>query len=280
MMDKPRDLPTEVDLTRPSAARVYDYLLGGAHNFEVDRQLAEQIAAMTPNLADTMRAGRAFLRRAVVALTHAGIDQYLDIGSGIPTVGNVHEIAQGIDPTARVVYVDVDPVAVAHSRAILEGNPRTAVIQADLRDPEHILAEARRTGLIDFGRPVGLLLAGVVHFVPDGDRPDEILKILRDAVPPGSYLVISHSTYDDQPVEMLQAQKLSAKTATEITLRSRQQIADLFGDFEVLEPGIVHMPLWRPDSADDVDEHPDRFGAYGVVGRKPALDGPDRDDAG
>jgi SAM-dependent methyltransferase len=279
-MDKPRDLPTEVDLSRPSAARVYDYFLGGAHNFEVDRQLAEQIAAMTPNLADTMRAGRAFLRRAVAALTEAGINQYLDIGSGIPTVGNVHEIAQKIDPQARVVYVDVDPVAVAHSRAILEGNERTAVIQADLRDPLHILAGARRTGLIDFDRPVGVLVAGVVHFVPDSDRPDEILKILRDAVPPGSYLVISHSTQEDQPAEMLEAQKLSAKTATEITLRSRLQVADFFGDFEILEPGIVHMPLWRPDSPDDVDEHPERFGAYGAVGRKPVMSGPGPDDAG
>ena len=272
-MEKPRALPTEIDLSRPSAARVYDYFLGGAHNFEIDRQLAEQIAAMTPNLADTMRAGRAFLRRAVAELARGGIDQFLDIGSGIPTVGNVHEVAQGINPQARIVYVDVDPVAVAHSRSILDGNEGTAVIQADLRDPAHILAEAGATHLIEFDRPVAVLLAGVVHFVPDDDRPDEILKTLRDAVAPGSYLVISHSTYEDQPREMLEAQKLSAKTATEITLRSRAQVADYFGDWELLEPGIVHMPLWRPESPDDVDANPERFGAFGAVGRKPVTTG-------
>jgi SAM-dependent methyltransferase len=272
-MEKPRALPTEIDLSRPSAARVYDYFLGGAHNFEIDRQLAEQIAAMTPNLADTMRGGRAFLRRAVAELARGGVDQFLDIGSGIPTVGNVHEVAQGINPRARIVYVDVDPEAVAHSRSILDGNEGTAVIQADLRDPDFVLSEARETGLLDFSRPVAVLLAGVVHFVPDDDRPDEILKTLRDAVAPGSYLVISHSTYEDQPREMLEAQKLSAKTATEITLRSRAQVADYFGDWELLEPGIVHMPLWRPESPDDVDANPERFGAFGAVGRKPVTTG-------
>jgi len=272
-MEKPRALPTEIDLSRPSAARVYDYFLGGAHNFEIDRQLAEQIAAMTPNLADTMRAGRAFLRRAVAELARGGIDQFLDIGSGIPTVGNVHEVAQGINPQARIVYVDIDPVAVAHSRSILDGNEGTEVIQADLRDPDFVLSEARETGLLDFSRPVAVLLAGVVHFVPDDDRPDEILKTLRDAVAPGSYLVISHSTYEDQPREKLEAQKLSAKTATEITLRSRAQVADYFGDWELLEPGIVHMPLWRPESPDDVDANPERFGAFGAVGRKPVTTG-------
>ncbi|MDG4823620.1 SAM-dependent methyltransferase [Asanoa sp. WMMD1127] len=269
-MEQSRALPTEVDLSRPSAARVYDYFLGGAHNFEIDRQLAEQIAALTPNLAETMRAGRSFLRRAVAELTRAGIDQFLDIGSGIPTVGNVHEVAQGINPEARIVYVDIDPVAVAHSRSILEDNPRTAVIQADVRDPEHIIAEARATGLLDFARPIGVLLAGVVHFVPDSDDPDRLMAVLRDAVAPGSYLVISHSTFEDQPQEMLDAQKLSARTATEITLRSKAQVAAYFGDFALLEPGIVHMPLWRPDSPDDVDDHPERFGAFGGVGRKPA----------
>jgi SAM-dependent methyltransferase len=268
-MEQPRALPTEVDLSRPSAARVYDYFLGGAHNFEIDRQLAAQIAAMTPNLADTMRAGRAFLRRAVAELTRLGVDQYLDIGSGIPTVGNVHEVAQAINPEARIVYVDIDPVAVAHSRSILADNPRTAVMRADVRDPAHILAETRAIGLLDLTRPVGVLLAGVVHFVPDADDPDRMMAVLRDAMAPGSYLVISHSTYEDQPQEMLDAQKLSARTGTEITLRSKARIASFFGDFELLEPGIVHMPLWRPDSPDDVDDHPERFGAFGGVGRKP-----------
>ncbi|MFC3505076.1 SAM-dependent methyltransferase [Micromonospora krabiensis] len=264
-MQMPDALPTEIDLTRPSAARVYDYFLGGAHNFEIDRQLAEQIAAMTPHLPATMRAGREFLRRAVRALLDAGIDQFLDIGSGIPTVGNVHEVAQGANPKARVVYVDIDPVAVAHSRELLAGNDLTTVIHADLREPERILTEAR--GLLDFGRPIGILLAGVVHFVPDADRPADLLATLRAAAAPGSHLVISHSTFEDQPQEMLDAQRLSARTATEISLRSRAEITGFFGDWTILEPGVVHMPLWRPDSPSDVDEHPERFGAFGGVAR-------------
>ena len=266
-------IPQSVDVSVPSMARTYDYLLGGAHNFAVDRELAAHVEKAMPDARAAARVSRAFLARCVRFMVAQGIRQFLDIGSGIPTVGNVHEVAQGIDPAARIVYVDIDPVAVAHSRSILEGNPGTAVIQADLRDPSHILSEARATGLLDFDRPVALLLAGVVHFVPDDDRPDEILKMLRDAVVPGSYLVISHSTFEDQPQEMLDAQKLSARTATEITLRSRAQVADYFGDWELLEPGIVHMPLWRPESPDDVDDHPERFGAFGAVGRKPATDG-------
>lgn len=271
-MQRPDGLPAEIDLSRPSAARVYDYFLGGAHNFEVDRQLAAQIAKLTPNLPDTMRAGRAMLRRAVRFMVDQGVDQFLDIGSGIPTVGNVHEVAQAVDPGARVVYVDVDPVAVMHSRSLLAGDHGTRVIHADLREPERILAEARAdphgAGLIDFDRPVGLLLAGVVHFVPDEDKPREILETLRAALAPGSHLLISHSTYEDQPPEMLDAQSLSARTSTEITLRSRVEIAAFFGDFTIVEPGIVHLPLWRPDSPLDVADNPERFGAYGAVGRR------------
>ncbi|MEV0395658.1 SAM-dependent methyltransferase [Polymorphospora rubra] len=266
-MDQPSGPPTEIDMTRPSAARVYDYFLGGAHNFEIDRQLAAQIASMTPNLADTMRAGRALLRRAVRVLVAEGIDQFLDIGSGIPTVGNVHEIAQAANPEARIVYVDIDPVAVAHSRSILAGNDRCAVLHADLREPERILAEATATGLIDLERPVAILLAGVVHFIPDADDPAAILTTLREATVPGSYLLISHSTFEDQPQEMLDAQRLSARTSTEITLRSKAEVAGFFGDFTVLEPGVVHMPLWRPDVPSDVDEQPERFGAFGALGR-------------
>jgi SAM-dependent methyltransferase len=270
-VELPGGQPTDIDLTRPSAARVYDYFLGGAHNFEVDRQLAEQIAGMTPNLADTMRAGRAFLRRAVRYLVDEGVDQFLDIGSGIPTVGNVHEVAQAANPAARVVYVDVDPVAVMHSRSILEGNDLAGVIEADMRDPDRILADSQKMGLIDLSRPVAVLLAGVVHFVPDVDRPAEAVATLRDAVPGGSFLVISHSTFDKQPQEMLDAQRLSARTATEITLRSHAEIAGYFGDFALVEPGLVFLPEWRPESLGDIGDQPERFGAYGGVGRKPLI---------
>jgi hypothetical protein len=258
----------EIDTSRPSAARVYDYFLGGAHNFEVDRALARQIEQMTPNVAEAMRANRAFLRRAVRLMVGEGITQFLDIGSGIPTVGNVHDIAQGLDPKARVVYVDIDPIAVAHSRSLLAENDGAHVVQADLREPQRILAEVLSQGLLDLDRPVGLLLAGVVHFVEDPAGCVATLRELREAMAPGSFLLISHATADGQPTELVQAQRLSARTATEIVLRRRDEIAAFFGNFTLLEPGLVQLPLWRPDSPEDVGDHPERTAAYGGVARK------------
>jgi hypothetical protein len=170
-MERPDWAPEGVDLDRPSAARVYDYFLGGAHNFAVDRELAEQIARMTPNIGDTMRANRSFLRRAVRFLVGEGITQFLDIGSGISTVGNVHEVAQQADPRSVVVYVDVDPIAASHSSAILAGNPQTAVVQADARDTDRILFDPQVRRLLDFSKPVAVLLLGVLHFIPDSDDP-------------------------------------------------------------------------------------------------------------
>jgi SAM-dependent methyltransferase len=266
-MDLSERVPQGIDVTQPSAARVYDYFLGGAHNFAVDRALADQITALTPNVGETMRAGRAFLRRAVKFLVEAGVRQFLDIGSGIPTVGNVHEIAQLAAPDSTVIYVDVDPIAVAHSRAILEGNDRAAVIQADLREPERILAEARQTGLIDFSQPSAILLAGVVHFILDADDPAGHVATLRKALAPGGYLVLSHTTMDDQPPEVVQAQQLSQRTGTEIALRSRAQVEAYFDGLTLVEPGLVFLPAWRPDPGDVVDQ-PERVAAFGGVGRK------------
>jgi len=266
--NRPDWVPGDVDVETPSAARVYDYFLGGAHNFAVDRALADQIAAMTPNVGDTMRAGREFLRRTVRFLLDEGVRQFLDIGSGIPTVGNVHEIAQKITPEARIAYVDIDPVAVAHSKAILAGNDRVAVLQEDVREPQSILADPGLTRLLDLGKPTAILLAGLMHFVHDEDDPPGIVGQLRDAVVPGSFVVISHVTYEDQPPEVVEAQKLSARTATEIVLRSKAQILKQFGGFTLVEPGLVHLPLWRPDAPGDVDSRPERFGAFGGVGRK------------
>jgi len=267
-MELSGSIPEDIDVTRPSAARVYDYFLGGAHNFEVDRQLAEQIASLTPNLAQTMRANRSFLRRAVRYLVNEGIEQFLDIGSGIPTVGNVHEVAQDAHPDVRVVYVDVDPVAVAQSRAILDGNKHTGVLQADVREPERILAEAVDLGLVDLSRPLAVLLAGVLHFIPDADDPQGIAERLRAATVPGSFLLVSHATQDGQPPEVLQAQRLSARTATEITLRTHEQIRGYFGDFALVEPGLVFLTQWRPEPGGEVDEHPEQVGAFGGVARK------------
>ncbi|MFC4127776.1 SAM-dependent methyltransferase [Nocardia rhizosphaerae] len=267
-MTRPSWAPDGIDLDRPSASRVYDYFVGGMHNFEIDRQLAEQIEKFTPSVAETMRANRDLLRRCVRFLVDTGIDQFLDIGSGIPTVGNVHEVAQSRNPAARVVYVDIDPVAVAHSEAILAGNPGAAVVHADAADPAAILSDPQVRKLIDLDRPVAVLFLGVLHFVPDEADPAGCVAALADAVAPGSYLAISHATADGQPAEVLEAQKLSGRTSTEIHLRSRDEIARYFAGWPLLEPGLVHIPLWRPEQPGDVGEHPERSGAYGGLARK------------
>jgi S-adenosyl methyltransferase len=259
-----------IDLERPSVARVYDYFLGGAHNFAVDRQLAEAIAGITPAFGDTMRANRAFLRRAVRYLIDIGVNQFLDIGSGVPTVGNVHDIAQRADPSARVVYVDIDPIAVSHSRVTLAGDPRTTVIQADARNTAAILDDPETTLVLDLDRPVAVLLVGVLHFVPDEHDPAGIVARLRDAVPVGSHFVLVNNTHENQPSEVVEAQKLLGRTGTPIHLRSRNELLAQFAGLRLLDPGLVHLPLWRPDSPLDVDDHPERFGALAGIGCKDA----------
>ena len=267
-MEQPGWVSTGIDLDRPSVARVYDYFLGGAHNFAIDRQLAEAIGGMTPAVGETMRANRAFLRRAVRFLVGAGVTQFLDIGSGIPTVGNVHDIAQRADPSSRVVYVDIDPIVVSHSRVILAGDHRTAVIQKDSRDVEGILADPETRRLLDLDRPVAVLLLGVLHFVPDCDEPAGIVSRLRAAVPPGSYVALLNVTHEGQPPDVIEAQKLMGRTGMPIRLRSRPELLDQLAGLTVVEPGLVHLPLWRPDSPLDVDDHPERFGALAAIGRK------------
>ncbi|MBN9112147.1 MAG: SAM-dependent methyltransferase [Pseudonocardia sp.] len=260
-MSRPSWAPQDIDLDRPSGARVYDYFLGGAHNFAVDRELAGMIASMTPDIGDTMRANRGFLRRVVRRLVDDGITQFLDIGSGIPTVGNVHEVAQQADPSCRVVYVDVDPIAVSHSRAILDGNPGTVVIRADARDVEAIVADPDVRGLLDFDRPIAVLVLGVLHFVPDVDDPVGIVARLREAVPAGSMLALVNVTHEDQPPEVIEAQKLSSRTGTPIYLRSRAELLAQFDGWDLVEPGLVHLPLWHPDVPLAAGERPERFGA-------------------
>jgi hypothetical protein len=266
-MDLPSWAPESIDVTRPSAARVYDYILGGAHNFAVDRQLGDELIRTSPDVAETMRANRVFLRRAVRFLAGQGIRQFLDIGSGVPTVGNVHEIAQQIAPESTVVYVDVDPVAVAHSEAILEGNDRAGVVCADLREPDAIRERAQRLGLIDFAAPLGLLLAGVVHFIPDSDDPAAIVARLRDPLVDGSYLLISHTTFDGQPPEVVAAQQLAARTATPLHPRPHADVLGYFDGTALVDPGLVFIPLWRPDPG-EVVVHPERISAYAGVGQK------------
>ncbi|MFI6867807.1 SAM-dependent methyltransferase [Nocardia sp. NPDC050406] len=267
-MTRPSWAPEGIDLDRPSASRVYDYFVGGMHNFEIDRELARQIEAFTPNIAETMRANRDLLRRCVRFLVDQGITQFIDLGSGIPTVGNVHEVAQHRNPAARVVYVDIDPVAVAHSIAILADNPTASVIQADVADPGTILADPVVSELIDFSQPVAVLLLGVLHFVPDEADPAGAVARLLEKCVPGSYVAITHATADGQPEEVLEGQKLSGRTSTEISLRTKDEIAAYFGDWTLLEPGLVPLPLWRPENPADVGEFPERSGAYGGVARK------------
>ncbi|XVV05140.1 SAM-dependent methyltransferase [Actinosynnema sp. CA-248983] len=214
-----------------------------------------------------MQANRAFLRRAVGFCLASGVRQFLDLGSGIPTAGNVHEVARATEPGARVVYVANDPIAVTYSRTILGDDPRTAVVRADLRRPAEVLAEARP--LLDFTRPVAVMMVAVLHFVGDGDRPADVVAAYRDAVPPGSFLVVSHATQDGQDRQADEHEDLyRRRTATPMTMRSKEQVEAFFAGYDLVDPGVVHLPLWRPSSMDEVDERPERFAGLAAVGRK------------
>lgn len=268
MPSEPSTVPSDIDLSRPSVARVYDYYLGGAHNFSVDREMAERAIGMWPDLPLIMQANRAFLRRAVRFCVAAGVRQFLDLGSGIPTVGNVHEVARAADPDARVVYVDIDPVAVTYSRTILGDDPQTVVAHADLRRPDLLLQRPEVTGLLDLREPVAVMMVAVMHFVPDADDPAAIVAGYRDAVAPGSFLVMSHATHEGQPQLADEHQQLYQRTATPMSMRSRAEVTALFDGFDLVDPGVVYLPLWRPVSLDEVDEHPERFTGLAAVGRR------------
>ena len=249
MAEEPGWVPAGVDTKRANVARVYDYLLGGSHHFLADQDLGRSLAAVDPNVRVLARANRDFLGRAVRFLATAGIGQFLDIGSGIPTQGNVHEVAQQADPGARVAYADIDPVAVAHSKAIL--------------------AEPAVRQLIDFAQPVGLLLVSVLPFVADSDDPWRQVATLRDALAPGSYLALCHGTADGNPARMQALGKVyTSSVPAPVDGRSRADILRFFDGFELVEPGLVYVPLWRPDSPADVPEDPSRFGNLVGVARK------------
>jgi SAM-dependent methyltransferase len=267
-MSRPSWSPVEIDTSRPSAARVYDYYLGGFHNFAADREMARQAIEMWPELPLMMRINRAFLRRAVRFAARQGVTQLLDIGSGIPTVGNSHQIAQQEDAAARVVYVDIDPVAVTHSRAILAEDPATVVLQADLRDPDQILNDESVRDMIDFDRPVAILLVAVLHFIDDEDDPKGLVARLYDAVAPGSILIISHASQDGQRELAETHQRLYARTPTPMTMRSRSHIRDLFGDFELVEPGVVPIQEWHPASPAELIDDSKRMVGFAGVGMK------------
>lgn len=243
-------IPADVDTDSPNAARMYDYFLGGAHNFAADRELAERVKRLIPAERFALM-NRAFLGRVVNYLVkEAGIRQFLDLGSGVPTVGNVHEVAQDASPDCRVVYVDNEPVAVAHSQLMLASTDSAAMIGADLRYPHTVLTHPDVLRLIDFGEPVAVLMCAVLHFVPD-DEPARIIAAYRDFLAPGSYLAISHATADDYPDELAKAVELYENTSTPATLRTHDQIGQLFDGFTLVPPGLVFTPIWHPYSGDN-----------------------------
>lgn len=254
---KPRSLPADVDITVPNIARMYDCALGGKDHFAVDRAAMEQVYAGVPYGPRPALENRAFLGRAVRFLASAGIRQFLDIGSGLPTQGNVHEVAHEVTPDARVVYVDYDPAAVAHGRALLSSNDKAVAIHADMRQPDDVLARPEVTSLIDFTEPVAVLLVAILHVLPDDEDPAGIVRRFRETMAPGSYLVVSHITSHAQPPEYINHLKAVFEQAREpMVPRSREEILRFFDGLELIDPGLVATPDWRPDDTGEGQEPP------------------------
>ena len=249
------DGTTRINTGAPNPARIYDYFLGGKDNFPADREVADQVLAIAPVARDVVEDNREFLRRVVEVLADAGIRQFIDLGSGLPTQGNVHEIAQEAAPGARVVYVDNDPMVVAHSRALLAGD-NTVAIEGDLRQPDKILEHPEVRELIDFGRPVALLLLAILHFVPDSEDPFGIVARYRDAVPAGSHLAISEMG--------TKVEQLYQLTTASLVTRTRAEVERFFDGLELLDPGVVEIQRWRPDGRTSLLPG----GFYGGVARK------------
>jgi hypothetical protein len=270
----PRRVPPQIDIRKPSVARVYDAILGGKDNFPWDRAVAAEVMAAFPQAATSAILNRQILGRAVRYMTEQGIDQFLDLGSGIPTSGNVHEIAEAVHPDARTVYVDSDAVAYAHGRALREGNPRATYLQSDLRDPEAVLSSPAVTGFLDLSRPVAVLMLMTLHFVPDADDPKGIVTAYREAVAPGSYFVFSHGTNEYRPADTGGITKVYTQASHGIVPRDRAHIEELADGWELLEPGLVDVILWRPEPA-ELDDDPlgrdvTRYSTFAGVGRSVA----------
>ncbi|HUZ22701.1 MAG TPA: SAM-dependent methyltransferase [Streptosporangiaceae bacterium] len=260
-----------LDPNTPTPARIYDYMLGGSHNFAADRDAAQDMIAAFPALPRVLGAARAFVRRATRFLAaEQGISQFLDLGSGIPTVRNVHEIAETANPAARVAYVDIDPVAVAHSRTILRGARNATCIQGDLRDPAAVCATPAIRAIIDFARPVAVILNAVLHFIPGDDVAAGIVASYLNTVAPGSYLVILHHTSESDRADEARAREIYSSAVQPLIPRSRAQITALFDGTSIVEPGIVLSPQWRPDSAEEAGSagHVPLYFGYAGVGRK------------
>ncbi|MGX6603536.1 SAM-dependent methyltransferase [Micromonosporaceae bacterium Da 78-11] len=265
------DVLPEVDPQRPNPARIYDYFLGGTHHFAADREAAAGMLAVMPQLPAISRVSRDFLRRAVITAAAAGIDQFLDLGSGIPTAGNVHEVARRSRPDAHVVYVDLEAVAVVHGRRVLAGDPGADVVLADLTEPDVVLAAPAVRRLLDLSRPVCLLAVGVAHFIPDTERLGRALEQYREVLAPGSWLVVTHACagVDRQRAET--TRRIYTSTTSAFVLRDAEEVRPFFGDWPLLEPGLTTGNRWRPDAQADHPDVDDRVADSVLVGvaRKP-----------
>ena len=269
-IDAGEELP-EVDTSVPHSARIYDYILGGKDNFAVDRQAAAKAMAANPHLATAMRENRALMRRMVAWLAReAGVRQFLDIGTGLPTSPNVHEIAQAAAPEARVVYVDDDPIVLSHARALLKSSPEgaTAYIHADLRDPDKILSDPRLRSTLDLSQPVALTLFGVLHFIPNEDDPWGIVARLFGALPSGSYLALQHPTRDFYP-EGVGTDRAYRSAGIAFQYRTKDEFARFIAGLEVVPPGIQLMSQWRAEDEPQPRPSAQEAAAYGAIARKP-----------
>ncbi|MCO6011333.1 SAM-dependent methyltransferase [Actinoallomurus purpureus] len=264
-----RGLPG-VDTSVPNIARMNDYFLGGKDNFAADRQAADELLAIAPEIKEISLENRAFLGRAVRFLAEQGIRQFIDIGSGLPTQRNSHEVARSVAPDARVVYVDKDPVVLSHARAILIDSPRTAAVAGDILRPEEFLTECRLGGLIDLERPLAVVICGALHFIPHSDDPFKSIAWLRDAIPSGSYLAISHVVFDTRPdvVEPIEEiYQAILERPGEKAARTRDQVLPFFDGFELLDPGLVYVRQWHPENPLNA-RAPEKVWMVGGVGRK------------
>jgi nucleotide-binding universal stress UspA family protein len=266
--ERPNWAPESIDLERPNAARIYDYLLGGAANFAADREFGEQLLTVLPEARGAARMNRAFLRRAVRFCVDAGIRQFLDVGSGIPTAGNVHEIAQSMDPSCRVLYVDIEPVAVTHSELMLRDNEGAAAIRADFTDPDSILGSEAAQRLLDFDQPMALLLVALLHFVPDEAEPYDAVSRFVSRLAPGSYLVLSHSVERPSEEQAQGIDRLYARSDAPGVRRPREAIQRFYTGLEMIEPGLVRTPEWRPEPTDTTADQPGADVAVAGVARK------------
>jgi hypothetical protein len=265
---RPDWAPESIDIERPSVARMYDYFLGGSNNFAVDRETARQVIAAVPDAPLQAQSNRAFLRRVMRFLLDAGVRRFLDIGSGIPSPGSVHEIAQANAPDTRVVYVDVDPIAVMHGQSILDGNPLATAIQGDLCAPERILSHPRVRQLMSLDEPVAVLLIAVLHYVPEAADPAGVIARIRAALPSGSYLALSVLTGQERGAEEVAAGSAVYQRAdTPIYVRDTTAVLRMFEGFTVVPPGVVAAPSWRPDPAQLAMEETGRPVFVGGVGR-------------